>query len=450
MADRTTEVEPKAPLCRHWRRWGYWSVAGLVVIAAGALLFPWVVSACFVEQAGRHLDLNSPAGDQVAGQALQRALRWDPDNAQAYRLLAVACERQGDRPAAVEALARYVALRPRDPLGYWQLASACERVPASELEGIAGRPCGSDEASRQAALIRLWQGAGQSAASFVQAGDRWRQQKNRAEAEAFYRRALQFDPAAAPAWYGLGELYRVGGETEKALEAYAHAAALSSDAQLAATIYAQRGRLLAEAGRWAEASAGLAQAVALVPDEGQYHLDYGWYLFKAGGHNQEAEAELRRAADLLPGNPWPYLRLADLAYAREDYAAMLDLAQHAVRLQPGQFWAWFSQGRALRRLNRLGEAGQALRHAIELAANQPGPHAELGDIFRQQGRLDEAIAEYEQAVALAPQNVAYRLGLAAAYRADGQTAQAIETYRRVLELDPENATARQALQNLEP
>ncbi|GEM_PF-2157304 len=435
---------------RHGRRWRGYLAVGLILLALGLFLFPWTASACFVEQAGRHLDLNSPAGDQAAGQALQRALRLFPGNAQAYRLLAVLHERQGDRPAMAEALARYLALRPRNPLGHWQLASACERVSASELKGIAGQPCGDDEAGRQAALVRLWRGAGQSAASFVQAGDRQQRDRNWAEAEVFYRRALTLDPQAATAWYGLGELYRAQGEAERALEAYSQAVALTSDSRLAASAHARRGRLLAEAGRWAEAGAALAQAVALVPDEGQYHLDYGWYLFKAGGHNQEAEAELRRAADLLPGNPWPYLRLADLAYAREDYAAMLDLAQHAVRLQPGQFWAWFSQGRALRRLNRLDEAGQALRHAIELAADQPGPHAELGGIFRQQGRLDEAIAEYEQAVALAPQNVAYRLGLAAAYRADGQTAQAIETYRRVLELDPENSVALQALRDLEP
>ncbi len=450
MADRTTEVEPKAPLCRHWRRWGCWSVAGLVVIAAGALLFPWVVSACLVEQAGRALDRDTLQGGQAAEQALQRALRWDPGNAQAYRLLAVACERQGDRPAAVEALARYVALRPRNPLGYWQLASACERVPASELEGIAGRPCGSDEASRQAALIRLWQGAGQSAASFVQAGDRWRQQKNWAEAEAFYRRALQFDPASAPAWYGLGELHRVSGKTEKALEAYAHAAALSSDAQLAATIYAQRGRLLADAGRWAEASADAARAVALLPEEGQYHLNYGWYLLRAGGHDQEAEAALLRAASLLPDSPWPSLRLADLALAQGDYARMLDLARHATELQPGLFWAWLAQGRALRHLDRLDEAEQALRHAIELAADQPGAHAELGLVLRKQGRPDEAIQEYERAVALAPENVNYALAMAAACLEDGQRDRAREIYRRVLELDPENGTARQALQNLEP
>jgi superkiller protein 3 len=386
---------------------------------------------------------------RAAEHELIQALTWHPENAQAYRALAEVYSREGDRPATVAALAGYSTLQPQNPLGYWELGLACEQLAAVDLARIPGQPCGTDEKNRQATLARIWQKAGQSAASFVEAGDKESDSKNWDQAESFYHRALVLDSQFAGAWYGLGRVHQAHGELDQAMEAYDRVLALNSIVSLQAQAYDSRGQVMASMQRWGDASAELARAVALAPDNGQYHLDYGWYLFKAGQDYQKAYAELTKAVSALPANPIPHLRLADLEFSKGNYDEMLSHARQAADIQPTLFWCWVSVGRALSYKGQLVDAQDALQRAIELAPDQAVSHEELGHALMQRGNSAEAIAEYEKAVALAADNVIYRLNLGNAYRSVGRWDAATETYRHVLDLDPGNTAAMQALHDLE-
>jgi tetratricopeptide (TPR) repeat protein len=63
-----------------------------------------------------------------ATQHLVRAIRWDRNNAQAYRLLAQVYRDQGQWLDAVEMLTRYTELRPKNPLGYIELAELYGKI----------------------------------------------------------------------------------------------------------------------------------------------------------------------------------------------------------------------------------------------------------------------------------------------------------------------------------
>jgi tetratricopeptide (TPR) repeat protein len=433
-----------------WPRLRWWH--GLLAFAVLSLLvwlaWPWSASAYYVERAGRAL-ASGTAGSQVERQ-LDQALHWDPHNAQAYRLRAQLYEQQGRHIAATEALAGYVTLRPANPQGLWALATACEELSISELARVAGQPCGRDDEGRKGALARLWRSAGYSAATLAQGGDELLRDSKLQEAEVFYQRALVLNPEEPAAWYGLGEVRDAHGQREAALEAYGRAAAAGTDAGVAARAHYRRGQILAAAGQWQEAAAELAQAVALMPEQGAYHVDYGWYVYRAGEPVAEAVAQLEIAARLNPSNPWPHVYLARIAFAEQDYDAMLAHAEDAVAAQPGQAPGWLLQGQALDRLGRLAEAEVALHRARELAPENAAAHDALGHVLAQKGDLAAAVAAYERAVTLAPQNTAYLLRLANTYRANGQADQARQTYRRVLELEPGNPAAMQALKALAP
>jgi len=440
------------------------------VVALGILAFPSAASAYLVERAGRigELGVEGPrlpaetlrTGERDAEHALEAALRWRPANAQAYRLLARLHVRQGDLVAAARALAEYVALQPRNPQGHWGLAELCQALATAELGRVAGQPCGVDEPSRQAALIRHWQAAGQTATSFVQAGDErvkpapttggQAAESDWAEVLSYYEQALWLDPESAPAWNGLAQGYVATGHKEKAFEAFGNVIAFGADPEMEAAAHDSRGTLLAGDRRWQEAVAEMTAAVALVTDRGQYYLDLGWYRLEAGGDPEATAAALAEAARLMPANPWPPLRLAQLAFSEEDWSGSVKWAEEAIRLQPDLFWGWVWKGQGLRWMGRPGEAEPALREAVRLAPDKAAPHAELGRVLHDQGRFADAVDELARAVSISPQDPWYLLSLADTYRAAGETALAVDAYRRVLALEPENSAAQAALQALQP
>jgi tetratricopeptide (TPR) repeat protein len=433
---------------RNRLRWGL----GLLALAGLALLlwlaWPSAASAYHVERAGRWL-ASGGVGSRVA-QHLDQALRWDPDNAQAYRLRAELYQQQGGRVAAAEAWASYVALRPADPLGLWALVTACEQLPVGQLAGVLGQPCGRDDDGRQAVLVRLWRSAGYSAATFLGGADQLRQDGKLEEAEALYKKAMIMEPLSLEAWLGLGDLYLAQDELDLALETYARAAELSSEPLEAARAHARRGTILVAERRWQEAQTEFGQALLLDPDEGEYHLQYGWSLYKADGDPDEARLHIVEAAKLMPQNPYPALRLAELDLAAADAAAALVDAREVVRLAPELVWGWLLQGRALVALDRLAEAEPSFRRAVELAPQTEVAYAELGDVLRDLGRLEEAREAYESAAELQPRDAHYQLILAELYRTLGYEGQALEAYRRVLRLDPDNEVAQDAVDALKP
>jgi tetratricopeptide (TPR) repeat protein len=108
--------------------WAFVLVGGILAVLA----FPHLVSAYHLEAGGRAADdPERLAADPLSALAhLQKAIKWVPDNAQAYRLLAKVYQTQGDWPATVESLTRYTELRPDSLLGHIELAEVCETVEA--------------------------------------------------------------------------------------------------------------------------------------------------------------------------------------------------------------------------------------------------------------------------------------------------------------------------------
>jgi tetratricopeptide (TPR) repeat protein len=96
------------------------------------LTSPYLVSAYHLEAGSRAIhnpDLSAYDPLQ-AEEHLHKAIEWEPNNAQAYRLLGKVYREQDDWPAAVAALTRYTQLRPNNPLGYIELAEGYEAIEA--------------------------------------------------------------------------------------------------------------------------------------------------------------------------------------------------------------------------------------------------------------------------------------------------------------------------------
>lgn len=170
-------------------------------------------------------------------------------------------------------------------------------------------------------------------------------------------------------------------------------------------VQAQLGDALRAAGRAAEAEAAYGRAIALYPD------DPGppWFVHfarararQAGDDWAGAEADLRRALALSPGQPQV---LNDLGYGLaergERLPEALSLIEEAVAEDPTNGAIADSLGWALFRLGRHVEAVAALERAAALLPADVVVNDHLGDAYAAVGRSREARFQWSRALSFA-------------------------------------------------
>ncbi|MFD0737748.1 tetratricopeptide repeat protein [Lysobacter koreensis] len=189
-------------------------------------------------------------------------------------------------------------------------------------------------------------------------------------------RAGKMDPTIGEVSLALGDLNRVQGNLDKALEYYGkveHDPAVRSSALVGlAKVHIAQGRqdlALKQFQRALEFSPGNAnvraemgyqqylgghvdqaiesyrQAVELRPDHADYWSTYGGLLLTAG-RNAEAANALQRSLAIEPDEE-VLSNLGTLKYQAGDYAAAARLYRQAVQLNPGSFELWGNLGDAL-------------------------------------------------------------------------------------------------------
>jgi TolB-like protein/DNA-binding winged helix-turn-helix (wHTH) protein len=131
----------------------------------------------------------------------------------------------------------------------------------------------------------------------------------------------------------------------------------------------------------------------------------------------EAEASLKRASDLAPGDPDNLGRSAWLAMCLGRPQQAVELWKQELLLDPlrPDEYLWLAQ--SLRDLGRYEEAHAALAKAMDINPNQISMIHEVGgEVYLAQGRAQQALAEMEKE----PPGLFHDLGVALAYNALGQ------------------------------
>jgi TolB-like protein/DNA-binding winged helix-turn-helix (wHTH) protein/tetratricopeptide (TPR) repeat protein len=191
------------------------------------------------------------------------------------------------------------------------------------------------------------------------------------------QRAAQMDPTLPEVDLAMGDLYRVAGDSERALQYYrnsSRAPALQVRAHIgAAQVYAAGGQhdlsvqefqqalQLSPGDPWVLAQVGYQQyldgnvpqavvsfreAVELRPGDAILWGTLG-ALYMAAGNNADAEQALEHSIALEPAAA-TLTNLGLLKYQAGDYAAAVDLRRQATVLDPQDFMTWGNLGDALR------------------------------------------------------------------------------------------------------
>ena len=199
-----------------------------------------------------------------------------------------------------------------------------------------------------------------------------------AEAELDFSVALRIAPAHPDARLNLGVTLTRAGRAAEAMPHFEEALRRRPGAD----IHFNLGVALAALNRTVEAEKHLHAALALEPELAEAHAQLG-RLAERTGRNEEAKTQYDRALTLNPNHAEAHRRLGLLAARREDFAA-------------------------------------AERHFTALAVIRPDDadaHANLGNVLLLTGRAKEAAERFETALRLRPGDERLRESLAAARRA---------------------------------
>ena len=116
---------------------------------------------------------------------------------------------------------------------------------------------------------------------------------------------------------------------------------------------------------------------------------------------QDAALEQRlaeRLTDRAPAFAYPYERLSQLAFDRDDPNAAAVALRTATRLEPGSDLYWTNLGWAYYLLGVLGQSEAASERALELNQNELVAHYNLGLVQVVTGRLGVSLETYTEAV----------------------------------------------------
>ena len=250
------------------------------------------------------------------------------------------------------------------------------------------------------------------------------------------QRALNMDSSLADVGLALGDLYRVQGEFDNALEQYSR---IESDPAVRTRAQIGMAKVYAAQGHPELADEYFGKALQSSPDDAKVHAEIGYRQY-LDGHVPEAIAAYRKAVELEPGNDilWVTLgalymeagnnaeaaraldrsiaiepsysaltNLGLLKYQAGDYAGAAALQQQATQLNPLDFMVWANLGMALKAdpakaAQARSAYEQAATRAEDYIAAQPNDaravaalglyRAELGDPAKARVLLDRAEA----------------------------------------------------------
>jgi TolB-like protein len=218
----------------------------------------------------------------------------------------------------------------------------------------------------------------------------------------YFRQAVSLEPEYALAWAGL---------------AYAQ------------TVEAATGWVPYEEG-YGRAREAAERALALEPDLAEGHVVLALIRMGYDWDWPGAEASMRRALDLAPGNADVVLAAAALAGNVGRLDESIALCRRAFGLDPilvhcHRYLGLYSQFAGL-----LAQAEAALKEALELNPLGGMTYRSLGQVYLGQGRFPEALAAFEK-----ESHDGFRLlGLAAAYHALGRKAPSSAALEQLSEL----------------
>lgn len=314
---------------------------------------------------------------------LDEALVLEPDNAALWLDAAATRDAAGDVAGALQAVDRAAALAPESADAMVLRAGLLARG-----EDVAGALAAADRAvqlrpdSLEALVLR--------AGLLLRAGNT----DSLVRAPGAFRRVIELQPESVPAWQGLAEAYVTLAMWE---DAEATQRRLLEFGEPRAIDWMNVAFSQARQGKYEEAVGSYTRAIALQPTA-------GWAWFYRGealvnlDRQDEGLIDLRRSADILPGEVIPLLVLARTLTERGEAAAADAYLARAAQLQPRNPEVGLEQARSWMQQERYADAIPILRALVQGVPQMNEARYLLGQSLMRSGQADEGrqvLQEYQ-------------------------------------------------------
>lgn len=230
------------------------------------------------------------------------------------------------------------------------------------------------------------------------------------------------------------------------------------------SLLSDRGRILVELGRDAEADAMFARVLALAPDNLPIRLRLAG-IYRERGDNAGYLEQLSAIMRINPRSPESQQARTLLGFdtamelvGRGELDDALEIFERIRAAIPHDPLALFQIGETYVRQRRFAEAEMQFQEVIRLVPDYQEAHLSLGRLYETLDRQDSAISAYERVLELGRNTPAGRETqplLAALYAAriqsmfsEGRDEEALAGLARLLEADPNNVPARTTIASL--
>lgn len=148
----------------------------------------------------------------------------------------------------------------------------------------------------------------------------------------------------------------------------------------------------------------------------------------------DAEAALKKAADLDPKSEAPLAQLAIIYLRTDRFQEASDVLKRMTDINPKDVEAYINRGYALNRLDKPAEAMESFKRATSLSPKNPLAWYNLGLSYMSLKQYDNAITSFQQVTKLAPDDAQPWIWLSNAYQQKGMQKDADEAYAKAFEL----------------
>lgn len=363
---------------------------------------------------------------QAALFAIQRVLRADRDDYDAWLLASVAHTRLGEYPAAVDAMIH--ALRQdRTERRITSFLAILETVG-----GLRARPA----TERPECLLAHYH-------RYLRIYDR----SEGPVAIRHARRAIAANDQADAAWVTIGLVYDKQGRSDEAFSVYQQAVRLNPRNPEAfrrlARGYSDRGDLVNEARSY-------RAAFEAAPEDDYHATNLFYVLTEKLGDYRQALALCRGALVTSPESHTLWGKVGEVEFQLGHFQEALAAQERSVGLAPEDPGHLVHEGWALLALERPEAALTVFQRAAALAPQPSEPYWAMGAAYYRLARFPDAQAAIEKSFSLSPPDSTDRLMvLCGLYRRARDFPKAGQCLKHLLAIDPKNQAALRSIRDVE-